>query len=709
MAFGLMSDFRKYPECFIDYEHCDRSWIDFVRVLEAIGVENRNIHMITLQEGLRGVDPHDENLTDEQKTMVAVECANNLWYFARKVVRIPVKGARPCSARMNRMFFAMLWCMIMNIDIAAIAPRQNGKSMGFDVDMTRTTCIAGENQDMFLVTKDAGLRKVNVDRIKSLRDELPGYLNFTTGHDTDNSEIVTCKALGNRLLTGVAQASKILADNLGRGLTSALLRFDEFGYIVNLAITFPVAAAAGTEARTNAKKNGTAYGIGIATTPASRATTHGAFAYNVVHDGYYWSEKLIDFKSRDEIVEFMLANSNGDTPLINCTMSHRQLGRTDDWLREQMLVTRGTEESLSKDYLNVWPNGKASGALDPEMINVLKASEKAPLYTERYKSSFEMRWYRDDADRYLKDSQTILSIDTSNSSGSDANGMTVRCIKTLEVIGTSNVRVASILTYGIWIAELMVQYPRMVLVVENKSTGQAIMDIVAEKLIELGINPFKRMYNRIVDDPVVYAKQWKIVQGSKPCMQTYLEYKRYFGVMTTGPLRAFMFSTVLQAAVKSTGHLTYDRELVAQFTALEFVRGRVDHPTGGHDDLVISYLMTTWVLAYGKNLYFYGLKSSEIMVAVSEEGAVKTEKEIQVQKNDAVLMGIIEKLKLEHATCKDKFQKRLLEVRIGAYVKKLSGATAAANMNDIMDTGQSDEKKRILKAVEARKKLAWLS
>jgi hypothetical protein len=62
-----------------------------------------------------------------------------------------------------------------------------------------------------------------------------------------------------------------------------------------------------------------------------------------------------------------------------------------------------------------------------------------------------------------------------------------------------------------------------------------------------------------------------------------------------------------------TGSLTRDRALILQILGLEIRNGRVDHGEGEHDDLVIAWLLSYWILSLGKNLKHYGIEPNRIL------------------------------------------------------------------------------------------------
>lgn len=713
MTIALKRDYQYYPNAIVDTSNCHQSWVEMAQVMRHKGVSNFMFHLTLLQPELKGVDPFSPDLTIEQKAMIVTECKFNLWYFARCVARIPTKGVKNgLAVRLNRMTLCTWWCIAMNIDVAAVAPRQQGKSVAFDIDTLRTIHLSGENQDIILLTKDAQLRKNNVIRLKAMRDMLPGYLNFTTGLDADNNEEITCKVLDNRLVTAVAQKSKELADNLGRGLTAALLRLDEAAYMFNLHISFPVAAAAGTQARTSARENGTAYGTGISTTPGRRDTDHGKFAYNLITGGFFWNEMLVDSESRKDAVETILANCSGERTIVNGTFSHRQLGRSDSWLKDAIQVAGGSTESKLKDFLNHWPSGSETSPIDPEILSSIKRSEVEPHDRVKGRNRFLMNWYlpKETREEYLKNEHTIMAIDSSNAIGRDANGMVVTSIRSMETIGTSNVSTASLIEYGKWVATTLIAYPKMLLVIENKSSGQALMDIIADKLLEAGENPFKRIFNRIVNEPERYAKEWDDIRLPRSAdASMYVYHKGLFGFMTTGRLRAFLYDTVLNASVASVGHRVKDKMLIDQLSGLVEKKGRIDHQDGSHDDLVIAWLLANYVARFTKNLWYYGIPRNQVLEAVSEEGASMSKEEIAISRHDEAIKKNIELLLYRIDKSRSPFETKMLENKVALFEKKLINKQVWQSVdNNITQTGEKS-RKSLHKAIEKNKqKLSWM-
>jgi hypothetical protein len=65
--------------------------------------------------------------------------------------------------------------------------------------------------------------------------------------------------------------------------------------------------------------------------------------------------------------------------------------------------------------------------------------------------------------------------------------------------------------------------------------------------------------------------------------------------------------------LKYNAHTLRDERLSHQLLSLIVKNGRIDHPDGGNDDLVIAALLTQWFMIQGRNLSFYGVNTSLLL------------------------------------------------------------------------------------------------
>lgn len=105
-------------------------------IVKQMGVKNYAFMMSIYDQGLRNIDPHALNDTNDPtgswRKRVALECYRNLWYFLRECVRIPVEGASPIPYELHRGNLAMGWCFANSFDFSSTQPRQTGKALTLD-------------------------------------------------------------------------------------------------------------------------------------------------------------------------------------------------------------------------------------------------------------------------------------------------------------------------------------------------------------------------------------------------------------------------------------------------------------------------------------------------------------------------------------------------------------------------------------------------
>ena len=707
MTILFQSDWGRYPNAIVDTQTTNKSFLRLAALYKKMGISNHAFILSLLQPALQGVDPFDPNLDDETKLMVALEAKWNAWYCLREIIHLPPQGGPdPIRYKANRGNIALSWAFFNHIDIALIQPRQTGKSGSTDSLWITIMNLMAEHTSIQLLTSNDKVRKSNIDRLKGIRDQLPNYLNPISNVDTDNKEMITCMARHNKYRTAVGRSDKQAADNVGRGLTSAILHSDETPYTPNVHISLPVALSSGTAARENAKVANGLYCNVITTTAGKKDSTDGRFAYDLIHNGMYWNELLLDCVDLGHVEATILKNSTSKKPFINATFSHRQLGYTDEWLRDAIDNSKGGEDISNRDYLNIWTSGTESSPLTIALNEAIHNSEIDPLYTEVTKDQYILRWYIEGHDimRRMNETTHLICLDSSNAVGNDANGLVFKDIRDMAVVATSNVSEANLFKYAKWIAELLIQYPKTIFVIENKSSAQGIIDTLLTILPKMGIDPFKRIYNRLIENPEKYsdAKREMDRPFSSRKEEFYIRYKGLFGFMTTGNSRAFLYDTVLQHAAKISAHLVRDRVLSEEIRGLIMKNGRVDHPTNGHDDLCVANLLGHYFVSFSKNLHMYDIDTSEVLSKVVEDASTISNEEAQARARQIKLRLEIKKLEEMYNQANSTSTKFNLELQLKNKVEEANmDGGSSVSLTEII----SDSKKKKANSNTLRDKL----
>ncbi len=679
MAVLHKTDWHKYPNAIVDYNTDNESFKRLVYLYKEMGIENAEFPLALMQPELSGVDPFDDTLSKELKFKIALECKYNPFYFFREVCRIPPNaGTVPIRFQANRGNIALIWSFFNHVDFGLLQPRQTGKSVSTDCLMTGVQYIWAANTTAYLITKDNSLRNNNIERLKEIRDLLPDYIYYPNRNDADNNEMMSNIEAGNYYKTAVGRNDRVGADKLGRGLTVPILHIDELAFINQIELSLPVALSSGSAARDEARAANQPFGNIYTTTAGNINSRDGAYAYRFMTGGAPWSEKYLDAGSQERFAEIVERNSTGLKPLIYGAFNHRQLGKTDAWLYRKLRESNSSGELADRDYFNIWTSGNEGTPLSTEEKHNVKGSEREVLHTEITDDGYAIRWYipyHEIAER-MASGHYVMGIDPSEALGeeNDATGMVIIDANTHDIICTGRYNETNLTRMSIFIANMLIRFPNLTLIPERKSSGTALLDTMFIHLPVKGVDPFKRIYNRIVDEPETFKTEFREIQkplGSRPSY-FYDRFKKYFGFNTTGAgrhARDALYGEALKSALRLGSKRVYDKTLINELLSLTIRNGRIDHSAGNHDDMVISWLLTHWFCTKARHLHSYGIDPTRIFSeAINNPHEMTPEEQFkrqQQQRYQEEFNGLVEELK----TAQDPMIIQKLEMKL----RQLSG------------------------------------
>jgi hypothetical protein len=520
-----------------------------------------------------------------------------------------------------------------------------------------------------------------LERLKKIEAELPGYLKQRTAADIGNTEQMTVKSLGNSYTGHLPNKSEKLALNVGRGLTSPIFQIDETAFFFNIGISLPAALAAGTAARDIAKRNGDPYGVIMTTTAGKKDDRDGAYAHELMMEAAVWSETFLDAKNEEDLHNIVIKAAPGDILRVNCTFNHQQLGYTDEWLRNAIRTAKAKGEDAERDFLNHWTSGSISSPLSTELNNLIRDSQRGDYYTQITRPyGYVLRWYykENEIDRMMQESHT-LAIDTSDAVGQDDIGAVLRNVRTGAVAAAGNFNETNLIVFAEWLCDMLIKYPNILLIVERRSSGATILDYLLLMLPRRGVDPFKRLYNKIVQDRDEHPEAYKeiMVPVHMRREDIYVKYKKMFGFATsaTGATsRSELYSSTLQNTAKLTGGAVHDKNVIEQITSLVVRNGRIDHATGKHDDLVIAWLLSSWILLSGRNLSHYGINVRDILVENQQHKVDNDPKVRYTQMLQTMIRRQIEELSEEIRKERDDYVAESMEVKLRGLVGQLENS-----------------------------------
>ena len=664
----------------VDETTSNNSFLHLAQLYKSMGIANHAFPLQLHDADLQGINPHDEDALNsrELQMRIALECSTNHFYYLREVARIPSSaGNLEIKFKAHRANIATAWLFFNHITTLLLQPRQTYKTHSTLQLMVNIMFNTTSNSKSNWLTKDETLRAKTFAEFKEIWNELPEYLqHIKQSGGLSNTEEAYVKALNNKLTGLIANASPKLAEKLGRGLTSPIDIVDELSFIANSEITIPAMLSNMTTAADVARESGAPYGAILATTAGKLDDRDGSFAFSLFDRAAPWTEHFFDCKNEASLIDTVMKSCKTikgkmKTPLVNCSFSHRQLGFTDEWVRNKMAATLGSKEQAERDYLNHWTFGNSLGVLTLDQINRLKKFEITDSYVEIDDMfNYSITWFvpKDKIASVMNRDHHILTADTSDLSGGDDTYIHFINVRTGASDATAMISESSINTLANWIYHLLIKYPNMTGLFERKSSAIAIYDILFELLVSVNIDPFKRLFNKVIQEKGEDLKRYEEVMNERRrSIDMCLKYKKCFGFTTSfggTNARSILYGRVFRNTIESFSDRVHDPVTIKQLCALEERNGKISHTSSGHDDAVISLLLGHWLLTHGRNFHDYGLDPSVILSAnnsYNDITLVSNQKEKEQLELRQVINDVYEELKLtKDDTIALKLERRLI-------------------------------------------------
>lgn len=621
-----------------DLNTSNKTFIRMAALLKRMGIDNYLFHLCLYDPALQGVDPHSLNAvndpTGQMRLRVSIEAKRNVWYYLREVVRIPASGDDPVPFQLNRGNLAMAWCFLANIDFNGTQPRQTGKTIGAITLSSWVVYVNGINMSLAMVTHSEKLVSENVKRLKDIRNSLPPYMVKKTGEDIDNKQGLDYKSLKNAYNTYIGQKDKMAANRVGRGSTAPVIHFDELAFIPNIRITFPAIMASTNRARMNAARAGMVHSNLYTTTAGDPSTDEGEYALDIITKAMPFTEKLYDCKNKADAHAMVAKNS--ENKLVNGTFSYLQLGLTHEWFNDTITRNNVPPDEVERDYLNNWISLAKHPIIPKDILARMNQTRMNDPTFNDIVSDFVISWYVPEnlarSKDYRRKTPLILGMDSSEMIGRDFTTFVAIDPADLSVAFTFRCNDSNTTRIGILVSRLMVEFPRMVLVPERKSTGVTIIDMVIDSLRTNGENPYTRIFNRIVDN--MDQKEFQHYNIHDVGLSDTIA-RKFLGFMTTGNTREALYKQTLHRAAKISADRVYSPVLITELSGLQANNGRIDHRAGRNDDMVIAWLLACYLVFSGKNLHVYGLSTEELMrsydTGASKEDAAYIAAQLQLR------------------------------------------------------------------------------
>lgn len=589
------------------FETTNKSFIDMYSFLRMKGFKGHSnkFFLVLHDKDLLGVDPRDPNLNEYMKMKILRECMTNYWYFIREVIRIPDQGGNGMPYKLSRGNLALNFCFIMNWNIFLEMPRQHGKTMSALCWYLWVFLMGTQNSEMLFMNKRHDDSKMNLARLKEIRDLLPSYLQLKDNYGANGKKIKTSNSVEkienplnkNKITTKPAARNKIDANKIGRGCTCPIMYYDEYAFIPYNYVIYSSATPALSTAAKNAKKNNAPYGILITTTPGDLTTEEGLDAFNTRNTATPFNENFYT-KSPEELKDILDANKSSNFVYIKFT--YQQLGSGADYFESMV-------KDLKKDYITIrrevnleWIKSSSNSPFDNADLDIVGTMVKEPIDKITLGRGFTFNVY---SRKNFYKHPPIIGVDVSGGYSRDASAITIIDSETTEVIATFNCNYISVIDLAKVIYELVTKYmPNAIVNIErNGGFGSSVLEYLLRKP-----NIKKNLYFEIKD---------KVIEERYDGMNAVRKTKKVksYGFDETKKSRELLME-ILRERMTYHKDKFIDRTIYDELCTLEVKRnGRIEHASDSHDDQIFSLLMALYVWYEGKDLAnTYGIQKKSI-------------------------------------------------------------------------------------------------
>lgn len=405
----------------------NKSFLEMHKYLEDSGIQNNKFMLALLDPDLARIDPYDPNLSRQMKTKVLRECLYNPWYFFREIVRIPDSGqASGVKFELSRGNLALLFCLMMNLNSFLELPRQCGKTISSLCWYLYLFNFGTANAEMSFLNKKLDDSKLNLQRLREIRDLLPSYLKMDQAFAPDGSrvkgknnvETLQHPVNSNKVRTVPSARNKVAAASLMRGRTTPIIYIDEYGFIPYNSIIYTNMVPAFNTASQNAKRNGSPYGMLITTTPGMLTTDEGVEAFTLKESATPFSERWYDL-TKEQIYDIVGSNTNSNFVYIKYT--YPQLGKSEEWFRNICILMRKDWDGIRREVLLEWSNSTENSPFRAEDLDTIKGLLRQPINTVLLLNKYELKIYEKMNLKY----PSLIGVDVSGGYQRDSSAITV--------------------------------------------------------------------------------------------------------------------------------------------------------------------------------------------------------------------------------------------------------------------------------------------
>ena len=618
-----MSNIVKIDGKYYDFGTKNQSFLQTAAELKALGIKNWYFMLEVRypQLGVQDIDPYDQKITKENQGKIHIESKANLWFWLREVARIPAQGApQPFLVGLTRASCAATWCYLHNIDFMLCQPRQTWKTTIVLLLITYAFIYELKNVTIpFMHLKEADTLR-NAEMLREYITTLPPYMNPWYG----KKQLPGLKSLkyeehGTSIKILSSAESEVKAKDKMRGMTLFVGMIDEWEYLNYISNVISGAGPAMNSGRRIAEQTGGRACMMLLSTPGDLETQTGKEAQHMIDQTPPFSEQFYDFTPEDIKTHFEGVQREGEDgkpeqiTMVYIEFNYKQLRKDERWREAEFRLAQQTNKlaEYRRGVLLERFRGGDAVLFDQKDIDYISEHVKQWSYDIFLRKKFHLYCYKHNIVTPDIVSNTpyfdinipyLIGIDVAAGGDGDNTAICVVHPYTLEVVAELQSPYCGLIDLMRVITDLAKIIPKGIFCVETNSVGKAIVDFVQETGLE----------HRFYYDPKMdMAKNAIEVKDPMEALKMKAKKKQYIGTYVTPAVRNNMMD-LLKRHVKDYKHLLVTKMLSRDI--LNLVKGRngkIEAAEGEHDDMVMAYLHTLYVLYYGRDISRFGIDKTK--------------------------------------------------------------------------------------------------
>ena len=361
-----------------------------------------------------------------------------------------------------------------------------------------------------------------------------------------------------------------------------------------------------------AKENKTPYSVLITTTPSDLDSDNGVFTYNLIQSACRWDEHMYDwYWDRDggEEGEAYVRNhieENSQNNFVYIEYSYKELGKDDAWFRKQIKELNNNMSLVKRELLLEWTHASVDSVFSEETLDrVSKFAERKSIndFKKIYLLNNKYPLYIIEEMDDMPFVPWLVSADIGGGLSQDRTVLTVidpytSRVKALLISNTMPVDELEAV-----VVELKKNYLfNMVFAPERNYSGDyLIKNLFKNKEVDFTDSiTYYKLSDNLLKKRMGGARSglFNTVNGPLSTARRSKDTSRYeYGVITNTKTRRIMVENILFNLVEETPELINNPFIFSELkTLVKTKTGKIEHQAGGHDDIIMSYLIGLYVL-----------------------------------------------------------------------------------------------------------------